>query len=121
MKTCPMDFWILWTANSRVQGCFFSRQNGPWGFWKPVRDSLAAKGTPVEENKDFARDMINVTVGIIWQTALICVPIFLVIRDWPKFLIALVIAIATSVFLKIYWYDNMRDYPEGYTTPETAS
>ena len=93
----------------------------PWGFWKPVRDSLAAKGTPVEENKDFARDIINVTVGIIWQTALICVPIFLVIRDWPKFLIALVIAIATSVFLKIYWYDNMRDYPEGYTPQETAS
>ncbi|RAN37546.1 sodium:solute symporter family protein [Hyphomonas pacifica] len=99
---------------------FYTRTR-PWGFWKPVRNSLAAKGTPVEENKDFARDMVNVAVGIIWQTSLICVPIFLVIRDWPKFLIALVIAVATSVFLKIYWYDNMRDYPEGYTPPETTS
>ncbi|KCZ52231.1 sodium:solute symporter family protein [Hyphomonas pacifica] len=99
---------------------FYTRTR-PWGFWKPVRNSLAAKDTPVEENKDFARDMVNVAVGIIWQTSLICVPIFLVIRDWPKFLIALVIAVATSVFLKIYWYDNMRDYPEGYTPPETTS
>ena len=92
----------------------------PWGFWKPVRDSLHAKGEKVKENPDFVRDMVNVTVGIIWQTSLICLPIFFVIRDWPKFLIALVITVITSVFLKRYWYDNMRDYPEDFSPGDRA-
>ena len=93
----------------------FYLRTRPWGFWKPVQESLAAKGEPVEPNRDFKRDMMNVTVGIIWQTSLICVPIFLVIRDWPKFSISLVIAIATTLFLKHFWYDRMRDYPEDFS------
>ena len=59
-------------------------------------------------------------LGIIWQTSLICLPIFFVIRDWPKFLIALVITVITSVFLKRYWYDNMRDYPEDFSPGDRA-
>ena len=98
----------------------FYLRTRPWGFWKPVRDSLHAKGEKVKENPDFVRDMVNVTVGIIWQTSLICLPIFFVIRDWPKFLIALVITVITSVFLKRYWYDNMRDYPEDFSPGDRA-
>lgn len=96
----------------------FYQRTRPWGFWKPVRDSLAARGVPAKENPDFVRDMVNVTVGIVWQTALICIPIFFVIRDWPKFLVALAITIVTSIFLKRFWYDNMQDYPEDLSPGE---
>ena len=64
------------------------------------------------------RDLINVAVGIVWQTALVCVPIFLVIQDWPKMLAALSVVLITSVFLKLNWYDQMRDYPEDYSPDE---
>lgn len=100
-------------------GKFYLRTR-PWGAWKPVRDALAANGTPVTENKDLVRDLTNVAVGIVWQTSLVAMPIFLVIRHVPGMLISLAIIAATSVYLKFNWYDRLRDYPEDYS-PESVS
>ena len=92
----------------------FYRRTRPWGVWKPVREALAASGSPVEENRDFKRDMINVTVGIVWQTSLVAMPIFLVIRHWTGTILSLLIIAATSIFLKRSWYDRLRDYPQDF-------
>ena len=89
----------------------FYLRTRPWGIWKPVRDALAAEGRAVEENRDGLRDMANVTVGIVWQTALIAMPVFLVIRHWPGLVASLLIVALTSVFLKYNWYDRLQDYP----------
>ena len=88
----------------------------PWGFWGPVRQALAEAGTPVPANPDFQRDMINVIVGIVWHTALTAAPIFLVIREWTEMWVCVGVIAVTSVFLKLNWYDRLRDYAEG--TPE---
>ena len=96
----------------------FYLKTRPWGLWGPVADSLAAAGRTVSPNTNLKRDLINVAVGIVWQTALVCVPIFLVIQDWPKMLAALSVVLITSVFLKLNWYDQMRDYPEDYSPDE---
>ena len=93
----------------------FYRKTRPWGFWKPVAESLCSKGEPVSLNTNMGRDLLNVAVGIIWQTSLICSPIFLVIQDWSKLGASFTLVLATSIFLKFNWYDHLRNSPEHST------
>ena len=52
--------------------------------------------------------MFNVVIGVIWQTTLVALPIFVVIRAYQRALISLVIILATSAILKFTWYDNLE-------------
>lgn len=98
----------------------FYRRTRPWGLWGPVRAELAARGTPVEKNNDFARDMFNVAVGLVWQTSLVAAPIYLVIRDMKGMTIALALAAVGTVILKFSWYDRLKDYPDDFDPNEAA-
>ncbi|MEZ4931080.1 MAG: hypothetical protein R2788_02975 [Saprospiraceae bacterium] len=51
------------------------------GFWKPIHDKVVAQDPTFQRNKDFKRDMFNVFIGIIWQTALVIFPIYLVLLE----------------------------------------
>ncbi|TWT75645.1 Sodium/glucose cotransporter [Posidoniimonas polymericola] len=88
----------------------------PWGAWGPVRERLAASGVEVEPNRHFRRDMSNVAVGIVWQTSLTVVGIYLVLRDYSALAVALLVVAACTLYLKFYWYDKLEEYP-----PEPAS
>ena len=57
-----------------------------------------------EKNRNFLKDMKNVFVGIVWQTALVALPIFIVIKKPVPAMISFVISLATSIYLKIFWY-----------------
>ncbi|HEX2583738.1 MAG TPA: sodium:solute symporter family protein [Steroidobacteraceae bacterium] len=83
----------------------------PWGFWKPIHDLCVIDHPDLTRNSNFVRDMINVVVGIAWQTSLVAAPIFLVIRHWNEFFIAIGIAIAATLFLWRNWYVHLQDYP----------
>jgi Na+/proline symporter len=89
----------------------FYVQVRPWGFWRPVHDRVALERPHIEANNDFARDMFNVAIGIIWQTALTTVGIYLVIEDYSSLAWAVGIVAATSLVLKFSWYDHLADYP----------
>lgn len=84
----------------------------PWGFWGPIHDKVAAEYSGIERNKDFKRDMLNVAVGIIWQTALTATGIFLVIQEYTYMTMCVAVVLVTMVFLKSNWYDNLEDYPD---------
>lgn len=86
----------------------FYLKTRPWGFWGPVHRALETGGTPVSRNTDFARDMINIAIGITWQTALMAAPVFLVIRDWTGFAISAGVIVATMTLLKFTWYDRLE-------------
>ena len=60
-----------------------------------------------EPNRDFWKDTINVLVGIVWQTCLTSLPIFIVLRSWDWALGAFLLLVATSVFIKFNWYDKL--------------
>jgi hypothetical protein len=60
-------------------------------------------------NKGFARDMVNVAVGIVWQLTFVLMPIYLVIRRFHALAIAAVVAAITSLFLKFNWYDKLEE------------
>lgn len=89
----------------------FYIQVRPWGFWAPVRAAVQQQHPEVQANKDFGRDMFNVVVGIIWQTSLVIAPIFLVIKYWLGFGIAMGVVVLTSCLLWKFWWKTLRDYP----------
>ena len=79
----------------------------PWGWWKPVRDQLTAE-EQVGKNKDFGLDMLNCLVGIVWQSSMILIPIFLVVRDYEQTSISLLAFGLTTLILKFTWLDKVR-------------
>jgi solute:Na+ symporter, SSS family len=83
----------------------------PWGLWKPVHDRLALTHPGLVANTAFKRDMFNVLVGIVWQTALTATGIFLVLRDGRAIAICVSTVLVTAAILKFNWYDRLEDYP----------
>ncbi|NWJ53103.1 MAG: Na+:solute symporter [Bacteroidetes bacterium] len=87
----------------------FYKQVRPWGFWKPIHKKVLLQDPTFEGNRDFLRDMFNIIIGIAWQTSLVAFPIFLVLREWPSFFIAIGVTVFTSVILKFNWWNKLKD------------
>ena len=78
----------------------------PWGWWKPVRDYYSEE--QIEKNNDFWLDMFNCIIGIIWQSSMILLPIFLVVRDYNKTWVTLAVFLLSSLILKFTWLDKVK-------------
>ena len=87
---------------------FYSKTR-PWGFWKPVLNEVLKDNPNFNENKNFKRDLVNVIVGIIWQTTLVALPIYIVIQEQMSMMYAAIILFVSSYFLKKNWYDKLED------------
>lgn len=87
----------------------FYKQTRPWGLWKPIIDKIKIDDPEFKPNKDFKRDMFNVVVGIIWQTTLVLMPIYLVFHFHFYFVISLLTFLMTGWLLKKYWYDRLEE------------
>ncbi|HSY84207.1 MAG TPA: sodium:solute symporter family protein [Gemmatimonadaceae bacterium] len=83
----------------------------PWGFWGPVHDRVALTHPGLVANQNFRRDMFNVVVGIVWQTALTATGILLVLRDWRWLAVSVSLVVVSAVILKFTWYNRIEDYP----------
>jgi len=95
----------------------------PWGFWKPVLEKVRQRHPEFQPNRNFKRDMFNVAVGIVWQTSLVALPIYLVIHESSSMFVTLAIVVITSTILKFTWWDTLDDATEvavQYVSPETA-
>ncbi|MGD8176401.1 sodium:solute symporter family protein [Marinimicrobium sp. ARAG 43.8] len=84
----------------------------PWGFWGPVRRAVQEEYPDVKANPHFWRDTVNVVVGVVWQTALVAAPIFMVIQYWWEFAGAMLVVVLTSLFLWRNWWVKLEDYPD---------
>ena len=87
----------------------FYKQSRPWGFWTPIYEKVLAEDPDFVRNENFARDWMNVVVGIIWQVTLVVMPIFLVIRKMDGLAVSAAVCVATTWVLKRYWYDRLED------------
>ena len=63
------------------------------------------------KNTEFWKDMGNSLLGIMWQSSMIVLPIYFIIRDYPKTLISLIVFLITSIILKYTWLDKVRKLP----------
>jgi hypothetical protein len=87
----------------------FYRRVRPWGFWRPILKKVLAEDPSFKRNTDFLRDMFNIAVGIIWQIALVALPLYIVIREWDRVVMALGAILITSLTLKFTWYDHLAE------------
>ena len=85
----------------------FYRRVRPWGLWGPILRKVLAEDPGFKRNTDFMRDMFNVVVGIVWQIALVVLPMYVVIWELKRAAITLAIVLATSAILKFTWYDHL--------------
>ncbi len=86
----------------------FYKQVRPWGFWKPIHTKVVNADPQFKTDANFKRDMFNVVVGIIWQTSLIVLPIYIVIREKLPIFEAAAVLIITSFILKKTWYNHLE-------------
>jgi len=86
---------------------FYTRVR-PWGWWGPVLEEARARDPHFQRNTNAARDMTNVAIGIVWQTSLRLIPVFLVVFDMTSMWVAVGLVIITSVLLKRNWYDRLE-------------
>jgi hypothetical protein len=87
----------------------FYRRVRPWGFWGPIYRKVLVDEPNFQRNKDFGRDMFNVFVGIVWQVALVVLPMYIVTWECQRAAIALAIVLVASVILKFTWYDRLTE------------
>ncbi len=87
----------------------FYKNVKPWGFWKPVKEKVIAEDPHFRENKNFSIDLLNIFVGIAWQTALVALPVFLVLRQWGPAAVSGIIILITSVILKFFWWNKLSN------------
>jgi hypothetical protein len=88
---------------------FYTRTR-PWGWWEPIRAAALRRDPTFQANRNFGWDAFNVLIGIVWQTAFVALPIYIVIREWRSAGICSVIIVVTSSILKKTWYDRLENY-----------
>ena len=86
----------------------FYRRVRPWGFWGPVRDAVLAEDPAFPVNRNFRRDMFNVVVGTAVQTALVALPIYVVLRRFDGIAACLALVAVGGAILKKTWYDRLE-------------
>jgi uncharacterized membrane protein len=53
--------------------------------------------------------MFNIFIGIIWQIALVALPIYIVLLNNKGWIITLAIVVITTTILKKTWWDKLED------------
>ncbi|MDH3322994.1 MAG: sodium:solute symporter, partial [Flavobacteriaceae bacterium] len=96
----PTDEAVLKTFYKNVR---------PWGFWAPVNDLIVAEDPDFKKNTDFGRDMFNVTIGIIAQTVLVIIPMYVIFRQDVPLYIALAVLAVCLFLLKKYWWNTLNE------------
>ena len=105
-----MGTYLSKPTDMKVLTSFYSSVH-PWGWWKPVLEQLNKEDVTIKRNNEFWGDMLNCGIGIIWQSSMIVLPIYFMIRDYPKTWVAFGVFAVTSVILKYTWLDKVRKIP----------
>jgi len=53
--------------------------------------------------------MFNIFIGIIWQTALVILPIVIIIKAHISLIITIAVIVITCLILKKTWYNRLEE------------
>ncbi len=87
----------------------FYKNVRPWGFWKPIHDKLVAEDPSFKKNESFGMDMFNVAVGIVAQTALVMIPMYIIFRQDTPVYIGIAILLVCLFLLKKFWWNKLEE------------
>ncbi|MBU6298489.1 MAG: hypothetical protein KJS68_09615, partial [Alphaproteobacteria bacterium] len=117
---CFVGTWLSKAEDMDVLKSFYIKTR-PWGLWGPVLKAVQAEDPSFRPNPDFWRDMFNIVVGIVWQTSLVALPVYVVIREYERSAIALALVAVTSLILKVTWLDHLKKvYPDPKPQPAAS-
>jgi len=105
---CVMGTLLSKPVDEEVLKSFYKNVR-PWGFWGPIKAKVMAEDPSFEPNNRFKSDAFNVLVGVVWQTSLVILPIYLVLQQGVPVMITAAVAIITSVILKKTWFEKLPD------------
>lgn len=88
----------------------FYKKVRPWGFWKPIHDKVVAEDPTFSSDKSFKRDMFNVIIGVLAQTCLVVVPMYLVLEQTLPMVITIAITVVCVIILKKNWWNKLSDH-----------
>ena len=87
----------------------FYKNVKPWGFWKPVHEKVIADDPTFKKNEGFKMDMFNVVVGIVAQTALVIIPMYIIFRQTTPIYIGIAILVVCLFLLKKFWWNKLEE------------
>ncbi|VXB57381.1 Na+/proline symporter [Flavobacterium sp. 9AF] len=87
----------------------FYKNVRPWGFWKPIYDKIHSENPDFKRNENLGLDIFNVVIGIIAQTTLVILPMYLIFRQSTPIYITLVILVLCILLLKKYWWNKLEE------------
>jgi SSS family solute:Na+ symporter len=96
----PTDMKVLKQFYSTVR---------PWGFWQPVHEAVVTENPGFVPNKRFSLDMFNVVLGVIAQTALTILPMYVILWMKLPLLITILLLVVIALILKKTWWDKLED------------
>lgn len=82
----------------------------PWGLWKPIEEAVIIEDPSFIPNKNFSRDMFNVLIGMIAQTAITALPVFLILMMPQQTGIAALILVVSIFILWKTWYQKLPQH-----------
>ncbi|GAB3507767.1 Na+:solute symporter [Emticicia fontis] len=93
-------------TNMEVLKSFYKNVR-PWGFWGPVLNEVLKDDPSFEQNKDFGRDMLNVVIGTIAQTAVTALPVFIVLLKPQQSIVSAIVLLMCILILYKTWYRKL--------------
>ena len=81
----------------------------PWGFWKPIHDKLVVENSNFTKNTSFNRDMFNIFIGVIAQTSLVFLPMYIIFRQSMPIYILIAILAVCIFLLKKFWWNKLDE------------
>ncbi|WP_036379580.1 sodium:solute symporter family protein [Muricauda sp. MAR_2010_75] len=105
---CVIGTYSAPPTEEKVLRSFYTNVR-PWGFWKPISDNIRMENPGFKKNTHFKRDMFNVLTGIVAQTVLVMLPMYLIFRQNIPVLILLAVLILCILLLKKFWWDTLGE------------
>ena len=87
----------------------FYKTVNPWGFWGPIKKKVVAENPGFVPNRNFKIDMFNVAIGTVAQTALVALPIYIILKDALPIWITIIITVICGFILKKTWWDKLPE------------
>jgi len=81
----------------------------PWGFWKPIHEMVVADDPTFIPNRRFKLDMFNIVIGMIAQTCLTILPLYIVLWMKLPLLVTILILGITVIILKKTWWNKLEN------------
>ncbi len=92
----------------------FYRTVQPAGLWGPISRRVRELDPEFRRHSPFARDLVNVAIGLPCLLAMYTFPIYLVLHRWDIAGALLAVVVLTGAILYFTWYRRLSEtYPEG--------